>query len=147
MSDNIHDIERGLDPIVRGQMEALKYLYGVYCEIYRTVGDVDTHIYNRVQLDWTYESLPIHRGFLLISGLHPNRDVINYWWKVDDIFLWIPRHNHFLPQANWKLNIINDDLKNSFRITDKPVTTGHHFVMCYKFQLVPFNEPELKDYQ
>lgn len=141
---NIHDIERGLNSIVRDQLDALKYLYGSYCEVYRTIQH--DSIYNRIELTYTYEPIPYHRGFLVITGLHPNRDAVNYWWKVDDIFLWIPRHNHFLPQPNWKINIINDDMKNSFRITDKPVITGYHFVMCYKYQLVPYNEPELKDF-
>jgi hypothetical protein len=126
-------------------MDALKYLYGVYSEVFRIVEH--NSIYNRVELTYTYESVPYFRGFLLVTGLHPTRDVVNYWWKVDDIYLWIPKHNHFLPSSNWKINIVNDDLKNSFRITDKPVTTGYHFIMCYKYQLVPFNEPELQDYQ
>ena len=141
---NLRDIERSLIPLVRDQMAALKYLYGVYCEVFRTV-EQDS-IYKRVELTYTYEALPYYRGFLVVTGLHPVRDAVNYWWKVDDIFLWIPRHNHFLPQSNWKINIINDDLVNSFRITDKPVLSGYHFIMCYKYQLVPFNEPELKNY-
>lgn len=141
---NIHDIERSLNSIVRNQLDALKYLYGTYCEIFRTI-EHDS-IYHRVELTYTYEPIPIHRGYMVVTGLHPARDVVNYWWKVDDIYLWIPRHNHFLPAPNWKINIINDDLKNSFRITDKPVITGYHFVMCYKYQLVPYNEPELKDF-
>ncbi len=141
---NLHDIERSLICLVRDQMDALKYLYGVYCEVYRAI-EYDS-LYHRVELSYTYEPVPYFCGYLLITGLHTNRDVINYWWKVDDIYLWIPKHNHFLPNTNWKLNIINNDLKDSFRITDKPVTTGYYFTMCYKYQLVPYNEPELKDY-
>jgi hypothetical protein len=141
---NLRDIERSLIPLVRNQMDALKYLYGVYTEVYRTV-EHDS-IYNRIELTYTYEPVPYYRGYLLVTGLHPNRDVIDYWWKVDDVYLWIPKHNHFLPQPNWKINIINDDMKNSFRITDEPVITGYHFIMCYKYQLVPYNEPELKDF-
>jgi hypothetical protein len=143
---NIYDMERGLTSVVSQQMDALKYLYGVYCEVYRTV-EAENDIYNRVQLDWTYEDLPYHRGYLLVTGLHAARDVVNYWWKTDDIYLWIPKHNHFLPSSNWKINIINKDINNSFRITDKPVISGYYFIMCYKYQLVPFNEPELKDFQ
>lgn len=138
---NIRNIENSLIPLVRNQMDALKHLYGVYCEIYRTVEQES--IYNRVELTYTYEQFPIYRGYMVVTGLEAERDAVGYWWKQDEIFLWVPKHNHLLPQPNWKIKIISDDIKTSFRITDKPVITGYHYIMCYKYQLVPYNEPEL----
>lgn len=141
---NLYDIEHGLVSLVRNQLDALRFLYGVYCDVYRTVEEES--IYNRIELTYTYEDTPFYRGYLVVTGLNPSRSAVNYWWSTDEIFLWIPRHNHFLPHSNWKIDIINDDLVNSFRITDKPVITGFHLIMCYKYQLVPFNEPELKTF-
>ena len=106
------DIERALLPIVRDTMDALKMLHGVYCEVYRTVAH-DT-IYKRIELTYTYEPYPYYRGYLLVTGLQPYRHVVNYWWQTDDINVWVPKHNHFLPQANWKLNIVTTDLLTSF---------------------------------
>lgn len=141
---NQRDIENSLIPYVRNVLDALKVQHGIFCEVFRTVAHVNP--YEKVELTYTYETVPYFRGHLLVSGLHSERHVVSYWWQTDQTFLWIPKHNHFIPRPNWKLNVLELDIKTSFRITDIPVMTGLGSILCYKFPLVPYNEPELKDF-
>ena len=109
------------------------------------------NLYDRVQLTYTYETVPYFKGHLLVTGLTQLRASVDYYWQMEEIFLWVPRDTtsrqpdpstSFRVDPNDKLNIISRDFQVAFRVTDKPVMTGYGNILCYKYQLVPFNETE-----
>lgn len=145
MASFLADIEKSLVPTVKVTIETLVGLYGVYVEAFRTVinqNDLYKYVDNRYI---TYEEIPYYKGNLLISGLAIVRPSVDYYWDMDEIFLWLPRESVFKVEPNYKIVVLSKDFTIPLRVTDRPVLTGYNNILCYKYQLVPFTENRFND--